>query len=499
MKLCILNNGNLDHEELLVRVLKERIPVELCEEGLQISLYIDPQIEVQESYRIDQMEEGWRISGADRLGLYFGIGKFLHTAKWSEQEFTPDPPQGMIAPACSLRVIYAANHFYNWYMTAPIDKITRYIEELVLWGYNALKTMVPLVNAMDFDDPVVTSQIERVKKMYDTAKKMGLKIMGGSAANQASNDLPLELRATYENGNWTNRGFLGANACYSKPAAVEYMHQLRKKSFDFIQKHFDIDFDYISVWPYDEGGCGCDDCYPWGANKYLETVKDAYHDAKEFFTDTKMVVSTWVFDYPDDEGEYEGLYKRLKEDLSFVDYLLIDSHTEFPRYPLEHEIVKPIINFPEIAMWELYPWGGFGANPMPERFQSIWDSCKHIISGGMPYSEGRYEDISKIQYIGYYWDPDRNYRDIFKEYINYELDIDAYDDIMEMIACIEKNHVEVGNGRQPSLEDAVKGAELAKRIDASLSDRAKNACAGGISISVLFWMKSVIATIWNTT
>ncbi len=475
MKLNIINNGNLDHEELLLRVLKERILVDLCEEGMKLSLNIDESLEKKESYRITEIDGGWQVDGSDSLGLYFGIGKLLHTAKWSDKDFVPNPPAGVISPDCSLRVIYIANHFYNWYMTAPAETIVQYMEELILWGFNALLTGLPTVNAKSHDDPLITAQIGRVKTFYDTAKKYGLQILGGGGGNQTTGDLPEELRATYENGNWTNRGFLGTNACYSKPAAVEFLRNKRRKSYEFDKKHFDVTFDYAMSWPYDEGGCGCKDCYPWGGNKYLEVVKDVYQTVKEFNPNAKFIVSTWAFDYPEDEGEYAALYKRLNEDLSFVDYLLIDSHTEFPRYPLTHEPVKPIINFPEISMWELYPWGGFGANPLPERFQNIWDECKHIISGGEPYSEGRYEDISKIQFIGYYWDKDRDYRDILREYINYELDIEAYDDIMEMIACIEKNHVVVGHEGQPDLPTAERAAELAKKIDGYLSERAKNA------------------------
>ena len=88
--------------------------------------------------------------------------------------------------------------------------------------------------------------------------------------------------------------------------------------------------------------------------------------------------------------------------MSWADFLMVDAHREYPRYPLEHALIKPIVNFPEISMWGLKPWGGYGANPLPERFQRIWNDSKHILDGGLPYSEGIYEDISKIQFAGYY-------------------------------------------------------------------------------------------------
>ena len=82
--------------------------------------------------------------------------------------------------------------------------------------------------------------------------------------------------------------------------------------------------------------------------------------------------------------EKKALYKRLATDMSWVGYVMADAHNTYPRYPLEHTPVKPIINFPEISMWKLFPWGGYGANPLPARFQDIWNSSKAILSGGAP-------------------------------------------------------------------------------------------------------------------
>jgi len=161
--------------------------------------------------------------------------------------------------------------------------------------------------------------------------------------------------------------------------------------------------------------------------------------------------------------------------MSWVDYLMVDSHNAFPRYPLEHEVIKPIVNFPEISMWGLMPWSGFGANPLPQRFQRFWDESKRILSGGMPYSEGIYEDISKIQCVGYYWEPDRHYRDILAEYIGYEYSREVCDSTLKLLECIEENHTAVATGELPDLETSHRAVMLAKEIDACLSERAKKA------------------------
>jgi hypothetical protein len=123
-------------------------------------------------------------------------------------------------------------------------------------------------------------------------------------------------------------------------------------------------------------------------------------------------------------------------------------------------------------MWKLYPWGGFGANPLPERFHDIWNSAKKILGGGMPYSEGMYEDISKIQFAGYYWEPDRAWEDILSEYINYEYSADVIDDTLKIMKNIEVNHVLVGNYNEPDYALSDEADALARDIQNRLGERA---------------------------
>ena len=70
----------------------------------------------------------------------------------------------------------------------------------------------------------------------------------------------------------------------------------------------------------------------------------------------------------------------------------------------------PLLNFPEISMWGNWPWGGVGANPLPARFQRLWDQVQHAVQGGFPYSEGIYEDMNKAVVAQFYWDAGRSAR-----------------------------------------------------------------------------------------
>lgn len=112
------------------------------------------------------------------------------------------------------------------------------------------------------------------------------------------------------------------------------------------------------------------------------------------------------------------------------------------KYPLEHGTPGgiPLLNFPEISMWEQWPWGGYGASPLPNRFQRLWGEVKNRVAGGYPYSEGIFEDINKVLYSQFYWHEDIDYKEVLKEYISYEYSEQYVKEIMEAIETLEKNH-----------------------------------------------------------
>jgi hypothetical protein len=301
-------------------------------------------------------------------------------------------------------------------------------------------------------------------------KEIGMKIGIIINPNQGLKTTPEELLADHSCYDTRPGGDAGKNLCQEIPGAMEYLKYL----WVMMLKRFeDMPLDYVLTWPYDEGGCGCKECAPWGAKGYPKIVIETLKVAKRFYPNAKTIVSTWFFDDPVDTGEYAGFYEHLKTDLSHIDYIMVDAHGRFPKYPLSHDVVKPIVNFPEISMYGVTPWGGRGANPLPKRFQAIWDESKRVLSGGMPYSEGIFEDILKIQFAGYYWDKDRHYTDIMAEYINYYYSADVVDEVIEVMELIEKNHVGVKEMNEPDMAACDRAYELAKAANERLSDAAK--------------------------
>ena len=60
------------------------------------------------------------------------------------------------------------------------------------------------------------------------------------------------------------RGNLGALTCAFK--GQSYLLGIIETE---LQWYKDIGLDWIVFWPYDEGGCGCHDDWPWGARPAL--------------------------------------------------------------------------------------------------------------------------------------------------------------------------------------------------------------------------------------
>ena len=464
MKISINANGNLRHEKILKDRLSERINADFEDGGLLIDLSIDSSLAKAESFVIEEKDGAFYIKASDSLGLFYGIGKMLHSGKWVNDTFCPTPTNGIESPDCTFRATYVARHFYNFYDVAPMDEIERYLEDLLLWGQNTVILTLSTAGAKNYDDPLFIKAYEKIEEISSVSKELGLKI-GVLMGNCLFTDIPEEIRALPPL-QIRYRGNLGNKICPSKKGGMEYLKKHWTRQLKGLSS-----LDYIITWPYDEGGCGCSECTPWGSNKFCDMTKELYSLAKEKFPDVKIGMSTWVFDFPEDEGEYAGLFRRLNGDMSFVSFLMTDSHHDFPKYPLEHSCPRPIINFPEISMWSLYPWGGLGANPLPKRFQGIWDSSKHILNGGLPYSEGIYEDISKVQCLGYYWNKDKTYREILSEYINYEFSGKVTEDALTLMEIIEENHTNIATGKDPVKLTETKA--LAEKIDTLLSERAK--------------------------
>ncbi len=417
-----------------------------------------------EAFRIEKPGSAVRVTGGSPRGLLYGVGKFLRTSRY-EPEFQPSSWRGASVPQGSLRGMYFASHFHNWYQTASEEELVRYIEDLALWGINTLMAVYPMMQLTGWDDPESEAGLNQARKLLRAAKSIGLATTTNSG-NVLFSSPPPELRAAPVPDPLERHGNLGPTVCPSIPAGREL---ILKTAAELLERFKDIGIDYVGLGPYDEGGCGCERCHPWGANGFIRMSRDIVDVARAILPNVKIVVSTWTFDTPP-QGEWQALADALAWDGTWADYIMADAHEDYPRYPLDVGVPGnlPLINFPEISMWGNFPWGGSGALCLPARLQRLWDQVKHIVRGGFPYSEGIYEDMSKAIVSQFYWDPNVTARDTLREYIAYEFSPTVTQDVLAIIDDLEVTASRTYTKQPVDLDAVRRSSRLAEAVDERL-------------------------------
>jgi hypothetical protein len=345
--------------EILGRQITERCGAKVLtagEAGCAIELGLQPGIGT-EGYRIVDGPGGCvRILGNDERGLLYGVGKFLRSSRYDEHGFTPGTWRGTSVPQSPMRGMYLATHFNNYYEAAPAAELQRYVEDLSLWGVNLLALAFPHWQYASYDDPPARTMTEHLCRILRAAKQVGMRVSIGDALNGGFTSTPAEMRCTLVPDPLGRHGNFGVNLCPSNPAARQ---QLLKNWDQLLDRFADPGLDCLTYWPYDEGGCGCQDCWPWGAKGYLSLSRAVSGLVRKKCPHLQVIVSTWTFDTPP-AGEWEALSRALARDKSWADYIQADAHEDFPRFPLEQGVPGrlPLLNFPEISMWGQTPWGG---------------------------------------------------------------------------------------------------------------------------------------------
>lgn len=465
---------------VFVRQIESRCDAKVIAEGdapLVVELSIAASIG-DEGFKIADGSAGTiQIVGNDVRGLLYGVGKFLHTSSYDGRGFTAGMWRGVSVPKMPVRGMYLATHFRNYHQVAPIEDLTRYIEELSLWGTNSFVLWFGMEEFNGIDDPKAQAMLGRLRAMLKIAKGLGLNAALGCICNDGYANSPPELRADASTvdhaGYQTKMGpriyNLGNELCPSKPGVPELELRFVREKFAAMK---DVGLDYWFIWPYDNGGCTCPKCSPWGANGYLRMAEPIARAYREAFPKGKVILGTWYFDRWG-IGEWDGISAKFRANKpDWVDYIMADNFEEYPRYPLEKGVPGglPMLNFPDISMWGQDPWGGYGTNPHPTRLQQRWDETKAKLSGGFPYSEGIYEDINKVICTRLYWEPDRPAIETVRDYAAYEFSPEVADDVTAVVKLFEQNHF-----RDKVEESAVAAARMVEQIDAKLTPQARRA------------------------
>lgn len=441
MKYGIFNFEHLPEEmELLaVRIFEARLKKRGAEP--------DPECEIKVVRNKRCSSEEFRLSGlydskklqldcGSAAAFLYAAGKILRTGNYSGNVFTPGNWRGIWIPAKSFRCVYFASHFYNVYEVAPLEMVLEYLEDLALLGYNFFQ-LTPGSAAGIAHSPEAEADLVRRKKLWQYASQLGMKIYI-YVSNHGYDDSPQEIRAVP-----TGHSFFGTEVCPSNPDGMAYLLNKFRDDFEEIK---DIPVDVVQFWPYDQGGCKCDKCYPYGARGMFTLAEQVVPLIREFWPDAKIAWATWEFDWQgEDLGEWSTLYRKISNgEASFIDYILADSHSSFPEYPLQHPLPGNVnlITFPEISMWGRAPWGGYGATPLPKRFSRLFGEIAHLSEGGILYSEGIFEDFNKVLYANFFTSGTNDTATAIREYAHYDLGLPecAMKDFNRFLELLELNH-----------------------------------------------------------
>lgn len=254
---------------------------EAAERRADLVLAVEPGIG-QEGYRIsDDADGAVRIAGNDERGMLYGIGRFLHSLAPAGRDGIAASWRGTSVPRTRWRGIYIANNFNNWNRTAPIEEFIRYMEELALWGLNTLAFNFNFSSLQDPSEPGTAAHLSRCRRILDAAHTLGIRTGLLVCANADCPNPPPELVAPpFPDATPARRGYWEGYICPSRPEG-------RRMLIDWFDHCFalfrDSPVDFVTTFPYDAGGCGCKDCWPWGARGYLRISEAIAELAKKHF------------------------------------------------------------------------------------------------------------------------------------------------------------------------------------------------------------------------
>ena len=459
--------GNLPAEkQFLGDIVRTRIAERSDGGTLSVAYSIDTSL-APEEYVLQADGGSATITGGDVRALVFGTGALLRAIDYAPERFTVPAISLREKPDTSFRCCYFARHYHNWYNMASAEEQRRYVEDLALWGFNTITAVI--IPTFEFTSQPDQEQWDRMVDSFlacaDCAKRMEMNIASITCPNQGWRDLPERLGAV--TGERVPDDDL--NVCYSKEGAREYLDNLLRKFLGTIDSDT---LDYFVFWPFDEGGCLCENCSPWANNGFLRiTDEQSRLIEDEGLSRCDFILSTWWFA----EHEFEAVWKWLEDHPRFKYVLADGGGGAFPQYPKEHPLPEghSLITFPEISMWGRDPWGGYGATVLANHLSGLWSNARGYVDGCMLYSEGIYEDINKVIEGGFYCG-DLPADESLRRYARYELCGVDPEDFLTLAHDFEKIHhiseTPSDSDRQTAVESMRRVIKMDSMINPKLRD-----------------------------
>lgn len=404
-------------------------------EGYPISFEIDSALS-DERYVIKSEDDRCALRAADGLALFAAFGRFLRLSRFDGVGgFEPFTGELDFTPKKKLRGMYFATHFENFYHSAPIEKVYEVVEDLALRGCNSLLVWFDMHHYSSMRDEGAQSMVKRLRDILGYANSIGI---GGSLtmlSNEGFASSPEHLRAEWavQNGYVKEpHSHYHVEICPSKVGGIEEIIRERR---EMLEAFSDLKIDYVVYWPYDQGGCTCAECAPWGANGFLKLLPHFKTLINEMLPRTEIIVSAWYFDLFT-SGEWRGFGDACKRgalgDTKYILSFFENGNMPAAALPEGFEFIE----FPEISMRGCSPWGGYGASHLAAFLDRTYAAGKDIYSGAYPYSEGVFEDANKFIELALYSGECDCATDALREYMRFEFCTDS-DELFDALRLTE--------------------------------------------------------------
>ncbi|MCX6877884.1 MAG: hypothetical protein NTW21_29335 [Verrucomicrobia bacterium] len=171
------------------------------------------------------VETGYKeihIAGQSDSGVVAGVGRLIREMRY--QNGRVEVPSLNIAetPQMPNRGMYlwARKEFFG-----KPDQVDRYVEEFALWGCNGIALWFEMGMFKSFDDPEAKKWLDIYRRLYTTAKRMGMKTGLLMVMNDAYNTSPTEMRI---------KPIIGCPnhyLCPNKPGSAEQMIAWQEQVF----------------------------------------------------------------------------------------------------------------------------------------------------------------------------------------------------------------------------------------------------------------------------
>lgn len=428
----LINNGmGEDSFQILTESTKRFL--ELRSVGLvpvvgsyRVTLLSDPAF-LNERYRIVFTDQGAEITaGTEDCTFHAAVGRLLSEIRFDGIGGAETPAAGKtvdFTPSSPVRGMYFATHFYNFYHAAPLKKVYEVIDDLAFRGCNSILVWFDMHHFTSMHDPNAKELVERLHAIISYANRIGMSGSMMMLGNEAFSSSPEELRAEWRPiGKYRAepRGHYHVEICPNKEGGLEeILRERREMLFCFA----DLNIRYVCYWPYDQGGCTCEKCQPWGANGFIKILTPFRKLINEYFPKAELIFSTWFFDRFID-GEWDAFYPLMKtplfDGIRYVMAFFFDGN--MPACIEKNGIPEGIrfVDFTEISMYSCQPWGGYGASVLTAFLNETNRLAGRLYSGGFPYSEGIFEDANKFIQLGYYSGLYPNAEDALRAYVRTE-------------------------------------------------------------------------------